>query len=794
MVDDNIRNSNISRKSKLLFPLLKPRTMLFSYHRCLLQNRAAQILLVLLTLGLLHKTYGQQVSGKDFDHAAHFIRDSLYEHTYHREISPKWLTDSSGFAYKNHTRDGDRYCRVSFEDNRKRPAFSESRLAGSLKQITGETIDSDSLPLNHLEWINADSITFSVNNKFYKANLNSYTIERHKEADQQADMDKEISPDGNYYVSIKDHNLYLKDCSDEEETALTTDGAKNYVYGSEYGWAQTMKGENATPDPKLKAQWSPDSKKIATQVMDSRNAEKMFLLNWSIDSLYRPQLISYFRGSPGDTAIVKYKPVIFDRKSHKMTKIDLPPIPHFIDDMPHGNLKWTEDGEHLYGIYYHRGFKKLDIIEIDPKTGKSRTVFTDSSATHIKYNLQFRYLEKQNTAFITSERSGWNQLYRVNWKTGETTPLTNGNYVVQEIKAVDTTKQELYFTASGKEEGTNPYYQFLYKVDFDGKHLNLLTPKPFNHNVAISPDYRYFIDNASTPQKTTISALKRTKDGQTLKKIDSTDIGDLTDKGWSPPEIFTTTGKDGETTIYGSIWKPIDFDPDKAYPIIDYTYTGPHTQIVPHDFPGVIWPYAYRDNQALAELGFIVIQVDGLGSIGRSKAFQDVSYKNMGDNLKDHTRAIKYLGEEHKYIDTTRVGIYGHSAGGYDAAHALLAFNDTYDVAISESGDQDWRMEKAWWPEMYAGWPVGDYYDEQSNVTLAPHLDGKLLLIHGGIDENVNPSATFKLGEALIKADKYFDMLIIPSGHHHFPEDYVPYVTKKRWHYFVENLIVRPSK
>jgi dipeptidyl aminopeptidase/acylaminoacyl peptidase len=263
--------------------------------------------------------------------------------------------------------------------------------------------------------------------------------------------------------------------------------------------------------------------------------------------------------------------------------------------------------------------------------------------------------------------------------------------------------------------------------------------------------------------------------------------------------VFTATARDGKTTIYGTLWKPTNFNPHHKYPVIDFTYTGPQMFIFDNTFTKTVlhsydeYSLYYPSAQALAELGFIVIEVDGLGSAGRYKAFHNWSYENLGNDLKDHVLAIKQLGRKYSWFDTTRVGIYGHSAGGYDAAHALEAFNKTYKVAVSESGDHDWRMEKASWPELYVGWPVGENYRKQNNIAMAPKLKGKLLLIHGALDQNVNPSATFRLSQALIKAGTYFDELIIPSAHHHYLK-YHAYVTRKRWHFFVKHLIVDPEE
>jgi dipeptidyl aminopeptidase/acylaminoacyl peptidase len=325
----------------------------------------------------------------------------------------------------------------------------------------------------------------------------------------------------------------------------------------------------------------------------------------------------------------------------------------------------------------------------------------------------------------------------------------------------------------------------VYRLSIDKKEIKQLTPENLHHDVNFEPGGKYFIDNYSSAQIPTTSVLREAKTGKALLEISKADISELIAMNWTAPETFTVIARDGKTEIYGAIWRPTTFDPNKKYPVIDHSYTGQHTQMFPRNFSRVL----SVNNQALAELGFVVVMVDGLGSAGRSKAFHDVSYKNMGLSLTDHMLAIKQMADKYTWIDAERVGIFGHSAGGYDAGHALLQFPDFYKVGVASSADHDHRMEKAWWPEMYMGWPVDTAYHNQSNITMAGNLKGKLLLVHGGIDENVNPSATFKLAEALVLADKEFDLLIFPSQQHGYGGKHGDYFLKKRWNYFVEHLL-----
>jgi len=441
---------------------------------------------------------------------------------------------------------------------------------------------------------------------------------------------------------------------------------------------------------------------------------------------------------------------------------------------------WSKTPGKVYIYRTSRGFQNISIHLLDLITGILRTLYEESSPTNID-NFDFLLAEENELLFFLSEKSGWRQLYSLNLESGKETALTGGEYYINRISKLST-RERILFQASGRENGRNPYYQHLYSISFTGRDLHLLTPEDCHHKLNFSQDGKYFIDNYSTTRDETVAVLRSSTDGEILVEMGRADVSGL--ENWSPPEIFTATARDGETVIYGALWKPVDFNPDKRYPVIDHSYTGPHTKVFPEE---------YRDgfatnHQPLAELGFIVLVVDGLGSSGRSKEFHNYSYKNLGGNLADHVGAIRQLAERYSWIDTTRVGIYGHSAGGYDAAHALLAYPDFYKVAVASSADHDHRMEKAWWPEMYMGWPVDSAYHLQSNITMAGNLKGKLLITHGGIDDNVNPSATFKLAEALIKNDKQFDMLILPSQRHGYGGEHRQYFTKKLWNYFVEHL------
>lgn len=745
---------------------------------------------ILLLTGLYGLLAGSsatcQITKADYTRAESFYRKNVSKKIFHLEIQPHWLTDGTGFWYQTNTREGEQYYKVSIPGYQRTLAFDHQKLAQALSGVAGKTITAQSLAIKDLEWKSATQITFQVESKRYQTDLQTYQIVSAPVTPKTSREENRItSPDGNWVTFTQNHNMYLQSTKGGEPIALTKDGYDNYAYGEYLSWNDILEGECQARPVHLTASWSPDSKKIMTQILDVRNARKMHLLDWSVDSLYRPRVLSYYRGSPGDTNIVHMIPVVFDVATRKMAKVAVPPLPYFIWN----SLMWSQKGDYLYGLYHHRGYKQMDVIKVDPATGKVTLMWAEINETFVE-GMDFRLLEEHGFALLTSERSGWNQLYKLDWTTGKLSALTKGAFVVKQIVEVDEKQKLIYFTAAGKEKGANPYFDFLYQVSFDGNNLKLLTPEIAHHEVVLSPEKNFFVDNYSSATQPTVSVLRDLHTGNLLSRIDSADIKDLLATGWHFPEVFEAVARDGKTPIYGAMWKPTHFTKKTQYPIIDYSYTGPQTNVFPNSFKKAVFTW----NQPLAEMGFIVMSVDGLGSAGRSKAFHNWSYRKLGYGLADHVLAIQQLGQRYKWVDTSRVGIFGHSAGGYDAAHALMQFPECYKVAVSQSADHDHRMEKDWWPEMYMGWPVDSAYHQQSNVTMAPRLKGKLLLIHGGIDENVNPSATFKLSEALIKANKNFDLLIIPSAHHGYPDAYSRYVDHKRWNFFIHHLLHQEPK
>ena len=738
----------------------------------------------LLFIGVIFVTqlYAQQITRQDYARAVSFLMSNLNnKKVFNVNTQFNWFADSSGLSFVSQSPESRQFNKVDLKKMKVEKLFDHERLAKLLTDSLKKEIKPTELPINTVTYVDKTHLEFNAGGNDYLLDLTNYSLSLKKK--EESDPMEQKSPDGRWIAYSKDYNLYIKSTTGTQVKQLSREGVKNYEYASWYGWGELIEGENGERPAHFSVSWSPDSKWIQTYICDLRIGKKMYLLDWSVDTLYRARLLSYYRGSPGDTDMVYMVPVYFNVETGEEIRKDE------FRNVNAASFEWAKTEPGISYIENRvRGYQQVDVYRYNLATKNQEKIYTETSSTNIdNYNSQLT--EDGEKIVITSERDGWKQLYLLTIKDKNLKPITTGSFYVNDVLFVDKKTQIILFTASGKEQGRNPYFQHLYKIKMDGTGLTLLTPENANHDITVSPDGKYFTDNISTPDQPSRYILRDSKNGKTLTELTKANIDPLIAMNYHFPETFNCIARDGTTTIYGAIWKPTNFDSTKKYPVIDQTYTGPHTFMFPRNFFSSI----ARSNQALAELGFVVIAVDGMGTANRSKAFHNVSYKNMGKNLLDHVIAIRELGKRYTWIDTSRVGIFGHSAGGYDAGHAVLEFPDFYKVAVASSADHDFRMEKDWWPEMYMGWPVDSTYNQVSNITMAPNLKGKLLIVHGGIDENVNPSATFKLAEALVKADKEFDMLILPSQHHGYSGKYNDYFTKKKWNYFVENLLgVKP--
>jgi dipeptidyl aminopeptidase/acylaminoacyl peptidase len=465
----------------------------------------------------------------------------------------------------------------------------------------------------------------------------------------------------------------------------------------------------------------------------------------------------------------------------KQLFVDDTSFPNAYDLLP---LVWRKDSRAVTFEYNQRGHQVYRVIEIDATTAQPRTVISEEPKTFFAYSGKRYRLDVADGKEVIwmSERDGWNHLYLYDGNTGKgKVQITKGEWAVRNVIGVDEEKRQIWFSASGMYQGKDPYFVHYYRINFDGSGLVPLTPADANHVVNFSTDRAYYVDTYSRVDLATISELRRGSDGSLVAQLEAGDISELKKAGWKPPEVFTATGRDGRTDIWGVIFRPTTFDPAKKYPVIENIYAGPQGSFVPKSFG------AFIAMQATAELGFIVVQIDGMGTNNRSKAFHDVAWKNLGDaGFPNRILWHKAVAARYPYYDITRVGLYGISAGGQNSLGGLLFHPEFYDVAVSAAGCHDNRMDKIWWNEQWMGWPIGPEYAASSNVENAHKLQGRVLLIVGEMDNNVDPSSTYQVVNQLIKHNKNFDLLVIPGAGHSSGGAYGDH---KRYDYFVQHLL-----
>jgi dipeptidyl aminopeptidase/acylaminoacyl peptidase len=676
--------------------------------------------------------------------------------------------------------------------NRSRvPAFDNARLAAALGAAAGSAVNVEQLsPQAFTLSGDARAVTVAVRSTRYRCDVRTYSCAA-EPASPQAPASSSTSPDGRWAVFIRDHDLWARTLNNGEETRLTTDGIEDFGYATDNaGWTHSDR-------PVLT--WSPDSRQIATFQHDGRGVGNMHLVSTNVGL---PRLDSWRYPIPGDSVIFRISRVIINQGpdgSPRVVRLQMPPDQHrstVSDHVACGgrvcDAQWYPDGSHLAFISSSRDHQEAWLRVADAQTGAVRTVLHETSATQIgDASLAedlWRVLPASNEVIWWSQRDDWVHLYLYDLTTGALkNRITTGAGNVSGIVRVDERARTIYFTANGRESGRDPYFQHLYRVGFDGRALTLLTPEPANHVVTMAPDGRHFVDTYSTPVTPSVTVLRNAA-GRVLLTLERADISRLLAAGWKPPTPVTMKARDGSTDIYGLLYTPTQLDPTRKYPIINYIYPGPQSGSVgTRSFAA-----SRRDNQALAELGFVVVEIDGMGTPGRSKTFHDAYYGRMGDNtLPDQIAGMRELAARFPFIDIDKVGIWGHSGGGFATAAAMFRYPDFFKVGIAESGNHDNRNYEDDWGERYHGLLErsndSDNYAAEANQTHAANLKGKLFLAHGAMDDNVPPSNTMLVVDALVKAGKDFDLLILPNARHGFGADGA-YMMRRRWDYFVRHL------
>ncbi len=731
----------------------------------------------------------EQVTKEDYQRAEKFLTKYTRPLVHNTISGEQWLDDGR-LIYRYSTADGNEFMVADPATGNKRKAFDHEKVAASLSKILDEEVKALELPFRSFSYADDGSgIQFSVKGNDYSCDLTDYECTTIGKTARR-NWNEFVSPDGKKAAFIKDYNLYSRNLDNGRITQLTWDGKEDF------GYATNNAGWTKRDGPVLL--WSPDSKRIATFQHDGRGVGMMYLTSTNVG---HPRLEAWKYPMPGDSIVFRIERVVINLEPRpKVVRLKMKPDAHRSTISDHVadwdgtflDVEWSDDSKELAFVSSSRDHKIAHLRMANPNTGAVRSVLKEETETFYESGnnmINWHMLEGSNEVIWFSARSNWGHLYLYNLETGKLKhQITSGEWGVLQVRHIDEKNSVIYFMASNKKEEGNPYFQYLYKINFDGSGLKLLSPGEANHAIRMNEAATYFEDSYSTPTTPTVTVI-RNMDGEELVKLAETDISELKTAGWVPPIPFTTKARDGETDLYGLMYKPSNFSASKSYPVLNYIYPGPQT--------GSVGSRSFRasrsDKQALAELGFIVVEVDALGTPGRSKSFHEYYYGNMGDNgLPDQIATIKQLAERNSWMDIDRVGIFGHSGGGFASTRAILAYPDFYKVAVSGAGNHDNRNYEDDWGEKWQGLlkvtsnDGATNYDNQANQLLAGNLKGKLLLAHGTMDNNVPPSNTMLMVNALIEANKDFDLQLLPNRRHGFYSE--PYMMRRRWDYFVKNL------
>lgn len=699
---------------------------------------------------------------------------------YHSDVNPHWVTGTSSFWYLQRTPQGNEYLLVDADRQTRRPLFVRDSLAVQLQQSLGRRVDARNLPLDkgNLE-ASLDVFRFVCDgyNWRYEIAANRLTREgkvpprgkgRHwMETDDEKGWGPVTSPDGKYEAYIKNDNIFVRDKANGRERQLSQDGTLSNYYSSYI-------------------QWSPDSRKVLSCRIRPVQKRYVYYVESSPRDQLQPKLHQQEYAKPGDELPFKV-PCIFHVETGQRC---IPETSLFAHQYSLSYLRWDADSKSVTFEYNERGHKTYRVLELSAEDGKVRTLIEEKEEKYVNYPLIYRnYLQDGKHILWTSERDNYNHLYLYDRTTGRPVrQITKGRWYVRGVQHVDEQNQWIYFSANGMNPKEDPYLIHYYRIGFDGKGLVELTPDEGMHQAWFSSDYRYLVDVYSKVDTPPVAVLRDARTGRQVMPLEQADISRLEANGWRAPEVFSAKGRDGKTDIWGVIYRPTNFDPSRKYPVVEYIYSGPGGQHVPKSFSSYNWWMT-----SLAELGFIVVQVDGMSTSFRSKDFEEVCYKNLKDaGLPDHMAWLQEAARRYPYMDLDRVGIFGSSAGGQEAMSAVLFHPEFYKAAYSACGCHDNRMDKIWWNELWMGYPVDSSYIESSNVEQAHRLERPLMLVVGEMDDNVDPASTMQVVNALIRANKDFELVVVPGAGHTMGDNFGEH---KRYDFFVRHLMgVEPPK
>lgn len=696
------------------------------------------------------------------------------KHVLYAGVVPHWVDQTSAFWYVRQTEKGKEYVKVDAASKKRTALFDQQKMAAALTEKAGREINAYNLPLQNCRLnISLDTLRFQLDGKFWAYSIKNNRLldegaiplrgkERHwMEVDDEKEGRPVTSPDGKWTAFIKNDNVYVREVATGKEKQLSQDGTLSNYYSSYI-------------------QWSPDSKSVVSCRIRPVEKRYVYYVESSPADQAQPKLHKQEYAKPGDELRFKV-PCIFEVESGRRL---IPSTELFSHQYELSGPMWNADSKAITFEYNERGHKVYRVLEMSAVDGSVRTLIEEKEEKYVNYPRIYRnYLSDGKRIIWSSERDNYNHLYLYDRATGKPlNQITKGEWYVRGVQYVDEANEVIYFSANGMKKSEDPYLIHYYKINFDGSNLVELTPEEGMHQCWYSSDYKYLVDVYSKVDQAPIAVLRDAKNGKIRMQLDKADISALLANGWKAPEVFSAKGRDGKTDMWGVIYRPSNFDPSKKYPVIEYIYSGPGDQYVPKTFSSYNWWMT-----SLAELGFIVVQVDGMTTSFRSKEFEEVCYKNLKDaGLPDHIAWIKAAAQKYPYMDIDRVGIFGCSAGGQESTGAVLFHPEFYKAAYSACGCHDNRMDKIWWNELWMGYPVDESYSACSNVDNAHLLSRPLMLVVGELDDNVDPASTMQVANALIKANKDFELVVIPGAHHTMGEDFGEH---KRYDFFVRHLM-----
>ncbi|HEY4355293.1 MAG TPA: DPP IV N-terminal domain-containing protein [Acidobacteriaceae bacterium] len=736
-----------------------------------------------------------QVTPADFARSEG-LRDAWMYLTENVADPGRWIGETHLYVYRKTAPGGFSFVILDADTQQKRTAFDQDKIAAALSKAalskgSGEKYTGLRLPFSAVEFSNDQkAISFRLEESRWMCRLTDYVCsESHgregqprgfgvvRDLNVPANNTPKRSPDGKWEALVNNFNVAVRPAGGGALTFLSLDGAPNDFY-----------------DPESIV-WSPDSKKLAAyRVLPGYHRMVTHVESSPTDQL-QPKTSYQFYPKPGDPVDID-RPVLFHVGPAKQIAID---DSLFSNPYQMSRLEFRKDSATLTFQYDQRGHQVYRVIEVDAETGKPRVAAGDEAKTFVNVGSNRIYRHDVNglgdEIIWASERDGWHHLYLYDGHTGKVkNQITKGDWVVRDVVKVDDQKRQIWFSAGGVRPGEDPYFQQYYRIDFDGRNLTPITTADAYHDVAFSSDMKFYVDNYSRVDMPNVVELHQVSDGSLVSQVERGDITKLVAAGFKAPEVFVAKGRDGKTDIWGLIVKPRNFDPNKKYPVVENIYAGPHGSFVPKTF----WPFGLQSGgdkvigmQSMADMGFIVVQIDGMGTLNRSKAFHDVAWKNIADSgFPDRILWHKAAAAKFPWYDATRVGIYGGSAGGQSTLLALLFHPEFYKTGVAFDGCYDNRMDKISWNEDWMGWPVDESYSASSGVDNAWRLQGHLLMVVGEMDDNVDPSSTFQVVNALIKSHKDFDLIVAPGLGHTALRSSGPvdYGLRRMYDFFLKNL------